>query len=205
MHITQHRRNSIDLLKNTDTSFGVEIDIRSWKDKLIINHDPFKRGIELVKWLEFYNHRILVLNIKEEGLEKKVIELMNKFKISNFFFLDQSMPFLINTCKSGESRSSIRVSNYEIIENVHNFEGKIDWVWIDIFESIPLKKSDFINLNKLGFKTCLVSPELQGHGQSMLQIVQDFLKKENIYLDAVCTKYPEKWVKNLSDNLLMNR
>ena len=51
MLIIQHRRNSIDLLQNTDTRFGVEIDIRSWEDKLIINHDPFKRGIELVKWL----------------------------------------------------------------------------------------------------------------------------------------------------------
>ena len=42
MLIIQHRRNSIKLLKNTDIRFGVEIDIRSWKDKLIINHDPFK-------------------------------------------------------------------------------------------------------------------------------------------------------------------
>ena len=196
MLIIQHRRNSIKLLKNTDIRFGVEIDIRSWKDKLIINHDPFKRGIELVKWLKFYNHRILVLNIKEEGLEKEVIKLMKKFKISNFFFLDQSMPSLIKTFKSGESRSSIRVSDYEILENVLNFKGKIDWVWIDIFESIPLKKSDFKTLNKLGFKTCLVSPELQGHGESMLKIVQDFLKKENIYLDAVCTKYPNRWLKH---------
>ena len=194
MLIIHHRRNSINLLKNTDIRFGVEIDIRSWKDKLIINHDPFKKGIELTKWLEFYNHKILVLNIKEEGLEKEVIKLMNKFNISNFFFLDQSMPFLINTIKSGESRSSLRVSNYEILENVLNFEGKIDWVWIDIFESIPLKKSDFKTLNKLGFKTCLVSPELQGYGESMLKTVQDFLKRENIYLDAVCTRYPTKWI-----------
>ena len=99
MHIIHHRRNSLELLKKTNFEFGVEIDIRSWKDKLIINHDPFKEGIELENWLNFYNHKILVLNVKEEGLEKELITLLKKHKISNFFLLDQSIPFLIKTIK----------------------------------------------------------------------------------------------------------
>ena len=194
MLIIHHRRNSIELLKQTESIFGVEIDIRSWKDKLIINHEPFKEGIELDQWLQFYKHKILVLNIKEEGIEKRVISLMREFEISNFFFLDQSLPLLISTLKSGESRSSIRVSNYESIENALFFKDVIDWVWIDIFESIPLKKKDFLIFKRFGFKICLVSPELQNHAESMLKIIQDFLIKENIYVDAVCTKYPEKWI-----------
>ena len=41
MIIVQHRRNTINLLKETPVKFGVEVDIRSYGDKLIIHHDPF--------------------------------------------------------------------------------------------------------------------------------------------------------------------
>ena len=32
------------------------------------------------------NHRLIVLNVKEEGLEKKILKILKKNKIHNFFF-----------------------------------------------------------------------------------------------------------------------
>ena len=41
--------------------------MRTYKNKLILAHDPFKRGDMLEEYLEHYNHGTLVVNIKEAG------------------------------------------------------------------------------------------------------------------------------------------
>ena len=42
MHRIMHRVNTITMLRETPTIFGVEIDIRSNTDSLILHHDPFQ-------------------------------------------------------------------------------------------------------------------------------------------------------------------
>ena len=44
MEIIRHRRNTIAELQATPTSLGVEVDIRSYADRLTIHHDPFIEG-----------------------------------------------------------------------------------------------------------------------------------------------------------------
>ena len=61
--------------------------------KIIIHHDPFKEGENFYKWIKYFKHKFLILNVKEEGLEKKLIDCMNKNNITSYFFLDQSFPF----------------------------------------------------------------------------------------------------------------
>ena len=51
---------------------------RSNERKLITHHDPFLNGECFEKWLTAFNHGTLILNVKEEGLESRLIELMNK-------------------------------------------------------------------------------------------------------------------------------
>ena len=41
----QHRVNSLKKLKDLNKNFGVEIDIRSFNKKLILNHEPFKKSV----------------------------------------------------------------------------------------------------------------------------------------------------------------
>ena len=97
MLVIHHRRNTINSLKAVHSHLGVEVDIRSFGNKLIINHDPFKKSINFEDWLIYYKHKFLILNVKEEGLEEPLMLLMKKYNINNFFFLDQSFPFLIKT------------------------------------------------------------------------------------------------------------
>jgi len=194
MHTILHRINTIDLLEKTSSNFGVEIDIRSNGESLILHHDPFKQGELFKDWIKSYHHGTLILNVKEEGLESPLLKLMNKYQINDFFFLDQSFPFLRKTALMGESRCAVRVSEYENIETVLSLSGMVDWVWVDCFTRFPLKKKDADQLTNAGFRLCLVSPELQGRKERTHVIeFRRELEQLGIKGDAVCTKYADLW------------
>ena len=82
MKLIKHRCNTIDQLLSTNKKYGVEVDIRSKGDLLIIHHDPFKNGEHFENWLENFDHGTLILNVKEEGLEEKLISIMKSNGIS---------------------------------------------------------------------------------------------------------------------------
>lgn len=193
MLIIHHRRNTKKLLKDTPYNCGVEIDIRSFGDKLILNHDPFENAINFEEWLNYFNHKFLILNLKEEGLVEKIIALMRTKNINNFFFLDQSFPEIFRTFNMGERRTAVRVSEYESIETALNLSGLVDWVWIDFFSILPLDFDGFMKLKEAGFKLCLVSPELQGHEVDLIHSLKTQMSNSKIYFDAVCTKEIDLW------------
>jgi hypothetical protein len=154
MKLISHRRNSIAELRATDHKYGVEVDIRSEGQKLIIHHDPFVAGESFDEWVDSYQHGTLILNVKEEGLEARLIALMASKGIDDYFFLDQSFPFLVKWSKAGEHHCAV------------------------------------------GFKLCLVSPELQGRNAEIeIPALVSLLSERNIKSDAVCTKRPDLWEK----------
>ena len=191
-----HRKNTIKQLIDTPTEYGVEIDVRSYNNRIILNHDPMKSGEFLDNWLRKYNHKFLIINIKEEGLEKYIIKILKNKKIKDFFFLDQSFPFLIKTLNSNETRCAIRFSEYEDIKTINNLKKKINWVWVDHFSKFPLNKSISNSLKKKNIKICIVSPEIvKKTSIQNLKKLKNSIQKKNIHIDAVCTKNPEIWNK----------
>ena len=190
-----HRINTKKELVDTNKTYGVEVDIRSHGERLIINHDPFAQGEDFLDWITAYNHKVLILNVKEEGLEERLTSIMRKERIENYFFLDQSFPFLMKTINSGESKVAIRISEFESIETAMNLKGKVEWLWIDCFTKFPITKVDADVLrNECGYKLCFVSPELQGRvNKNGIITFRNEIESEGIYGDAVCTKYPEIW------------
>ena len=82
-----HRVNTIDELKKIDKSYGVEVDIRAYGEKLIVNHSSFENGPELSEWLSICGDRLVILNIKEEGIEGRVRDMAFQFGIKNFMLL----------------------------------------------------------------------------------------------------------------------
>ena len=85
MEIIVHRINKIKELKKISNNYGVEIDIRTDGSKLILNHDPFKKGDKFIDYIENYKHNTLVLNIKEAGIENEVLNIVNSFSIKSYF------------------------------------------------------------------------------------------------------------------------
>lgn len=194
MKVIAHRRNTIEALQATPGKYGVEVDIRSVGDRLVIHHDPFVEGVSFDAWLAHYRHGTLILNVKEEGLEARVIDLMRAHSISDYFFLDQSFPFLIKWARLGEKRCAVRVSEFESVETALSLAGMVEWVWVDCFSKFPLSTEEGIRLREAGFRLCLVSPELQGRtDEQEITKMQRELADRAIAIDAVCTKRPEHW------------
>lgn len=194
MKLISHRRNTRQELNSTDGKYGIEVDIRSCGNELIIHHDPCVRGESFDEWIADYRHGTLILNVKEEGLEARLIALMKDKGIEDYFFLDQSFPFLIKWSKAGERRCAVRVSEFESIETAMTLAGKVDWVWVDCFTKFPLSHDDARRLQDAGFRLCLVSPELQGrNAETEIPLLAKLLAERNIVAEAVCTKRPDLW------------
>jgi len=194
MEIILHRRNTAALLRETPPAYGVEMDVRSVGDRLIIHHDAFADGEDFEEWLVGYRHGTLILNVKEEGLEDRLLELMAGAEIDRFFFLDQSFPFLIRTARNGETRCAVRVSEYESVETALALAGMVDWVWLDSFTGALPQSGELQALSQAGFRVCLVSPELQGRNAAReVPRMQAHFAAAGVVLAAVCTKDPGLW------------
>ena len=194
MNLISHRRNTLAELTATPHQYGVEVDIRSCGEQLIIHHDPFVAGEPFDAWITAYQHGTLILNVKEEGLENRLIALMQAHGIDNYFFLDQSFPFLVKWARAGERRCAVRVSEFESVDSALTLAGKVDWVWVDCFTHFPLSALDGRRLKDAGFKLCMVSPELQGRNADVeIPQLARLLAERGIVADAVCTKRPDLW------------
>ena len=194
MNLIAHRRNTLTELNSTNGTYGIEVDIRSFNDRLVVHHDPLVKGVDFITWINAYHHSLLILNVKEEGLEKYLLDIMKARGIDNFFFLDQSFPFLVKWAKLGERRCAVRVSEFESIDTAISLAGMIDWVWVDCFTRFPISGKDARRLQVAGFKLCLVSPELQGRDPDIeIPQMAMFLLHENIQPEAICTKRQDLW------------
>ena len=86
MIIIKHRVNNSKDLKKLNPEYGVEVDLRSNNNNIYLHHDPFKKGELFSKWIKKFNHRLIVLNVKEEGLENNILKILKTNKVQNFFF-----------------------------------------------------------------------------------------------------------------------
>ena len=78
MIIIRHRVNTVHKLIKTNKEYGIEVDLRSYKNEIIIHHDPFSKGVLFKDWIKKFNHKYLILNVKEEGLEIKILNILKK-------------------------------------------------------------------------------------------------------------------------------
>ena len=187
MEYIAHRINTIEELKNIPREYGVELDLRDFGDRLILQHDPFKNGEDFEEYLKHYNHGTMILNIKSERIEHKVLELIKKYNIKKYFFLDSSFPMIYLLSKDNEKNIALRFSEFEGIDTILNMQDKVKWVWVDCFSKLSITQKNYNLLKEKGFKFCLVSPELQGQSEKMDNYKQ-YLDDENIVFDAICTK-----------------
>ena len=87
MEIIIHRVNTLKTLKTIPYHFGTEIDIRASSSKLVLSHDPSKKGENLENYLSEYKNGTLILNLKEAGIEHEVLSLVKKYRIKSYFLL----------------------------------------------------------------------------------------------------------------------
>ncbi len=188
MIIVNHGVNTIEKLKNTPKNCGVETDIRSYGRRLIIHHEPFVKGEDFEDFLKHYSHCLLILNIKSEGIEQNVLDLIKKYRISNYFFLDVTFPFMIKYINKNISQFAVRFSEFESIQTCLNLKDKVEWVFVDNFTKLPIEDYSFTQLSE-HFKICIVSPELLKRNE--IELTKEIIKKYPV--DAVLTDNIEAW------------
>ncbi len=189
MIIVNHKANTNQKLLETPREFGVEIDLRSYGNRLILNHEPFQDGENFEDFLKDYNHKLLILNVKSEGIEREVSRLVKEYGIKDYFFLDITFPFMVKYMKEGWREFALRFSEYESIETCLKMKEKAEWVFVDNFTHIPTE-NDSLTILKKFFKVCLVSPELLNRNGEIEQ-TKRLAKKYNI--DAVLTDDLKAW------------
>ena len=188
MEYIAHRINTLAELKELPKEYGVELDLRdNLNGEIYIQHNPFEEGENFETYLQNYNHGTMILNIKSERIEIKILEMLKKYSIEKYFFLDSSFPMIYLLSKNGEKNIALRVSELEGLDTVRNMAGKVQWIWVDCFSKIPIGKKEAEELKKLGYKLCFVSPELEGRDQD-IEVYKNQIDQENISFDAICTK-----------------
>lgn len=191
MQLIAHRINTVAQLAHVPPDYGVELDLRDAGNRLILQHDPFQDGEDFEDYLRHWRHRVMILNVKSERIEPRVLELLKRYKVRDYFFLDCSFPMIRQLVNSGERRIAVRFSEFEPVESALSLAGQVDWVWVDCFTRMPLNGRTY-GLLRRHFKLCGVSPELQGR---TVDSIADYARQLAPYpLDAVCTKRPDLWL-----------
>jgi hypothetical protein len=192
--ICAHRVNEPAALREVPGEFGVEIDLHADGDRLVLVHDPFATGPDFAEWLDSYRHRFIVLNTKEEGLESRITAMLTERGITDWAFLDQSFPFLVRTLRGGETRSMVRVSEYESVATALALDPRPEWVWVDSFTGRWPASGDLAELAGHGFRLMVVSPELQGRSlDDELPVITERFAEAGVPVHGVCTKRPDIW------------
>ena len=195
--LIHHRANTLESLKGITTYFGAEIDVRLHYGRLILAHEPLEDGCDFRTWLSEFEGSLLVVNVKEMGLEELILnEILTLNPQLDYFFLDQSTPYLIKSVAKGY-KCAARISEYETVDTA--FLQDTNWLWVDSFTG------DWTHLHELRLrlgepymrkKICLVSPELQGRSlkdSNEVLLLVNQIKESQLKIDAVCTKFVSFW------------
>jgi len=186
------QKNSILSFKNSfNLGCGTETDVRDHAGELVISHDP-PLGNE-IKLSEFLNllkgtNYPLALNIKSDGLAKKINDVMTLSQHSNWFVFDMTIPDM-QSHLTHNNPVYTRLSDIET--QPYNIDRAIG-IWLDAFYSDgwQLAQIDFwLKKNK---KVCVVSPEL--HGRDHYPFWSKLLLSSSLHHSnlALCTDHPEK-------------
>ena len=81
---------------------------------MIIHHDPFVASESFDEWINAY-HGTLILNVKEEGLEARLISLMQSKGLMTIFFSINLSRFFGQMVEG--RRASVRCSYFRVQVN----------------------------------------------------------------------------------------
>ena len=182
-----------------DLNFGIETDLRSFKGKLFLSHDPILDSSKhdsfesLLELATHYPRLPVFLNIKEDGLLPLINQHRGALEKINVIFFDMSVPELIQYAKSyPPNHLATRVSEFETSPAAIEL---CDWVWVDGFTR-EIKPAVLESMVKSHTKNwAFVSPELHGRAaegfwNTLAQA--NYLPQNQVFL---CTDLPHEYLR----------
>jgi hypothetical protein len=186
------RNTEVAFRRSFELDFGTETDVRDCCGELVISHDP-PHGGEMTAntFFSLYaSYRIqswLAINIKADGLQNKIKQLLQKYDIKNYFVFDMSIPDTLIQIKESVN-VFLRQSEFEDPTQLLN---QADGIWLDSFTSEWYEESLITSHLQAGKKVCLVSPDLHKRPhQAFWERLASWTvsSSENFIL---CTDFPE--------------
>jgi glycerophosphoryl diester phosphodiesterase len=174
--------------------FGTETDIRDYKGELVVSHDMADEKCIAAKemfsiYSKYDNTLPLALNIKADGLQAKLKELLNQYNIINYFVFDMSVPDGLGYLKQN-IKAFTRESEYE---KEPSFYNEACGVWLDEFQGHWITKDIIERHLKNNKQICIVSPDLHKREYQAewkhYKLIEQELGINNLML---CTDYPEE-------------
>lgn len=161
----QEEKNTLEALGNAIShGFGIETDIRDYQGKLVISHNMATQDCpELKKFFKNYADRgckeWLALNVKADGLQHQLAELLEEYRICNYFLFDMSIPEMVAT-KRVHMNFFTRHSD---IEHECVLYDDADGVWLDCFYEENWIAAPAIERHLADGKLiAVISPEIHG-------------------------------------------
>ncbi|WP_421856336.1 hypothetical protein [Marinomonas sp.] len=195
------KNNACAFLRSFSLGFGTETDIRDYKGELVVSHDIANEDcISVRDFFEIYNKfdntLPLALNIKADGLQLKLKELIEQYNITNYFVFDMSVPDALQYLKI-RVNSFTRESEYE---KEPSFYSDACGVWLDEFDKHWINKNTIEKHIKNKKKICIVSPDLHKR-----KYKEEWLHYKNIEKELcinnlmICTDHVEEAMEFFSE------
>lgn len=184
----EEKNTSVAFKRSFKLNFGTETDVRDCCGNLMISHDaPNGSEMLLEEFLDIYSNcnLPLAINVKADGLAKKLKTIFNSRNLKNWFVFDMSIP---------DTKSHL-IENNPVYMRLSEHELNPPWldiatgVWLDSFES-TWYDTDFIkNLLNTNKMVCVVSAELHNRDETeQWEIIKPLMHYQNL---MICTDKPE--------------
>jgi glycerophosphoryl diester phosphodiesterase len=173
--------------------FGTETDLRDLGGRLVVSHDPPVQGaLAAEMMLEIHQRHDpqlpLALNIKADGLQRLLVDLVERFALKDAFVFDMSVPDTIQWMKSGLPV----FTRHSDVEETPALYKEASGIWLDGFYSDWWDATHIRQHLDAGKRVCIVSPELhrREHRRTWdLLAAADVVTSDQV---MICTDFPQE-------------
>lgn len=171
---------------------GLETDLRDCDGEVVISHDMPSRGAQsltdfIANYVSKGRRSTLALNIKSDGLQRVLKDVVTKFGVENYFVFDMSVPDSLHYLRA-DHPIFMRLSEYEA-ESV--LLDRAAGIWLDAFESEWWTLDTVREMVGRGKTVAIVSPEL--HARPHVALWRQLKQLETKVMDRImlCTDFPD--------------
>lgn len=188
---TPDEKNTVEALKRAFCNgWGIETDVRDYCGRLVISHDIASDespllGEVLSVYREVKGNSFLAINVKADGIQKLLVEELDKYRISNYAVFDMSIPEQV-VYKKMQIPFFTRQSEIEMYPVMYSDAAG---VWMDEWEEGWIEKKIISRHLENGKLVGIISPEIHGRDYWNLWNCLKEMDSERIFL---CTDIPEK-------------
>ena len=158
-HSQEEKNTKEAFIRSFNAGLGTETDLRDICGKIVISHDmPKGNEISFEEVLQIMDGRnlSLALNIKADGQAMAIKELLNKYKHTNYFTFDMSIPDMV---VQFNANLKVFTGRSDILAEAVLLD-KAEGVWLDSFYSDWFTSGDIDRLLEQKKKICIVSADL---------------------------------------------